>query len=176
MKQVIRLFMIVAATTVFATMGHAQSDAIQRYFEKYMNDPKFDMVYISPKMFEMVSKIDLEGDNVDPEVKDIIKDLKGLRILSYDGPEGEEYYKEALSKINLNEYSELLTARDGKENVNIRVKDNGDIVNELLLIVGGDDEFVLISFSGNIDLKKVGKLGSILNIDHMKELERIDEK
>jgi hypothetical protein len=174
MKHSIRLLAIVACTAI-ASLSHAQ-DAIQKYFDKYMNDERFDMVFISPKMFDMVSKIELEGDNVDPEVMEIIKELKGLRILSYDGPEAMTYYNEAKSKINLDEYEELVVARDGDENVHIRVKDSGDIVNELLLLVGGNNEFALLSFVGNVDLKKVGKLGKLLDIDHVDQLERINEK
>ena len=168
-------FLMIAAMTAVTTLSYAQ-DAIQRYFDKYMTDENFDMVYISPKMFDMVSKIELEGDHVDPEIMDIIKDLKGLRILSYDGQKAMAYYTEAKEKINLNEYEELVSARDGNENVHIRVKESGDIVNELLLLVGGDEEFVLMSFSGNVDLKKVGKLGKLLDIDHIEQLEKIDEK
>ena len=55
------------------------------------------------------------------------------------------------------------------------MKDTGDIVNELLLLVGGDSEFALLSFTGNIDLKKVGKLGKMLDIDHIDKLERMEE-
>ncbi len=175
MKTAIKL-VVLGVIMAFVTSAHAQSDAIQRYFEKYMDDPRFDMVYISPKMFNMVSKIELEGDDADRDIMDIIKDLKGLRVLSYDGPEAPTYYKEAKDKINLNEYSELITARDGDENVNIRVKDNGDIVSELLLLVGGSNDFALISFVGNIDLKKIGKLGKVLNIQHIDELERLEDK
>lgn len=175
MKNLINL-VILAVLTAFAAPLSAQGDAIQKYFDKYMSDERFDMVYISPKMFEMVSKIDLESDRVDPEVMDIIRDLKGLRILSYEGPEANNYYKEAQQKINVGEYEELLVARDGDEHVHIRVKDSGDIVNELLLLVGGSNEFVLLSFTGNIDLKKVGKLGKVLDIKHIEELERIDKQ
>jgi len=164
---------LIAVLTGFATFGFSQ-DAIQKYFDKYVNDERFDMVYISPKMFNMVSKIELEGDAVDPEIMNIVKNLKGLRVLSYDGPEARNYYQEAKSKINLNEYEELVTARDGDENVNIRVKESGDIVSELLLLVGGSDEFTLISFVGNIDLKDVGKLGKVLDIKHLDQLEKVD--
>ncbi|HLF62927.1 MAG TPA: DUF4252 domain-containing protein [Saprospiraceae bacterium] len=175
MKHAIKFFMI-AAVTAFSTLSYSQSDAIQKYFDKYMNDERFDMVFISPKMFEVVSKIELEGDNVDPEIMEIIKELKGLRVLSYDGPEAMTYYNEAKEKINLNEYEELVVARDGDENVHIRVKESGDIVSELLLLVGGKDEFALLSFVGNVDLKKVGKLGKLLDIEHVDQLEKIDKK
>jgi hypothetical protein len=127
-------------------------------------------------MFNMVSKIELESDQIDPEVMDIIKELKGLRILSYDGAEAPTFYKEAKDKINLNEYEELIVARDGDEQIHIRVKESGDIVSELILLVGGTTEFALISFTGNVDIKKVGKLGKVLDIDHIQELERIDKK
>jgi hypothetical protein len=167
---------LVAALLVVSMTGQAQNDAIQRYFEKYMSDERFDMVYISPKMFNMVSKIELESDQIDPEVMDIIKELKGLRILSYDGAEAPTFYKEAKDKINLNEYEELIVARDGDEQIHIRVKESGDIVSELILLVGGTTEFALISFTGNVDIKKVGKLGKVLDIDHIQELERIDKK
>jgi len=166
---------IMAVFMVLSFTGQAQNDAIQRYFEKYMNDDRFDMVYISPKMFSMVSKIELESDQIDPEVMDIIKELKGMRVLSYDGPESPKFYKEAIEKINLNEYEELLVARDGDEQIHIRVKESGDIVSELILLVGGKDEFALISFIGNVDLKKVGKLGKVLDIKHVEELERMNK-
>ena len=175
MKSVIT-FLTFAAITALTVPGLAQADAIQKYFDKYMTDERFDLVYISPKMFSMVSKIELEGDHVDPEVMEIIKELKGLRILSYDGPDALTFYKEAKEKINLNEYEELIVARDGDENVHIRVKESGDIVHELLLLVGGNNEFALLSFVGNVDLKKVGKLGRLLDIEHIDQLEKIDKK
>jgi len=173
MKHAIK-FLMLGALMALTTLGYSQ-DAIQRYFEKYMNDERFDMVYISPKMFDMVSKIELEGDHVDPEIMDLIKELKGLRILSYDGSEAMTFYKEAKHKINLNEYEELVMARDGNQNIHIRVKESGDVVKELILLVGGDSEFALLSFAGNIDLKKVGKLGMLLNIKHVDQLEKLNE-
>ncbi len=173
MKQVLK-FVMLGALMAITSIGFSQ-DAIQKYFDKYMNDERFDMVYISPKMFSMVSKIELEGDHVDPEIMDIIQELKGLRVLSYNGPESGTFYKEAKDKINLNDYEELIVARDGDENVNIRVKESGDVVNELILLVGGKDEFVLISFVGNIDLKKVGKLGKMLDIKHIEQLDKLNE-
>ena len=56
------------------------------------------------------------------------------------------------------------------------VKDNGDIVEELLMIVGGNENFALLSFIGNIDLKKIGKLAKALDIDNMQYLENLDKK
>jgi hypothetical protein len=156
-----------------ALSSFAQEDAITKYFNKYIDDERFSAVYISPKMFSMVSKIEIE--NMEPEVQEVIKSMKGLRILHTE-QNALQYYNEALKTINTNEYQVLLTARDNGENVRFMVKDNGDIVQELLMIVGGEKNFALMSFIGNIDLKKIGKLAKALDIDNLQYLNNLDQK
>lgn len=171
MKRVSFLLFVLAG---FAFQLHAQGDAISKYFDKYMDDERFSMVYISPKTFDLLSRIELEGEDVDPEIMEAVKDLKGLRILSLEGEGANTFYADAKRIIDNNNYEELIVARDEGENVQISVNSNGDIVNELLLLVGGDDDFVLMSFVGNIDLKKVGKLSRILEMKEARHLDKID--
>ncbi len=162
-----------AAVLFTALTSFAQEDAITRYFNKYIDDPKFSAVYISPKMFNMVSKIEIK--DMEPEVQEVIRSMKGLRIIHTE-QNALQYYNEALKTISTNEYELLLTARDGGENVRFMVKEKGDIVQELLMIVGGEKNFALMSFIGNIDLKKVGKLAKVLDIDNLQYLNNIDKK
>ena len=143
-----------------ATMGaNAQADAISKYFDQYLDDERFSVVYISPKMFQMIEKLDFEIDDYETdEIAEVVQDLRGLRILSAEeGARG--LYEEAIRKINTTEYEVLMTVRNkAKDDVQFLIKDEGDAVNELLMIVGSDDNFVLMSFVGNIDLEKVAKL------------------
>jgi hypothetical protein len=153
----------------------AQADGISRFFAQYQEDERFTMVFVSPKMFDIVSKI--ESDDEDWErMRSVIKDLGGLRVLTADSiGDGLELYKAALSKVPQNEYAELLTVRDGKENVRIWIKDTGNIIEELLLLVGAPDEFTLLSFTGKIDLDKISDLSRTLDIDgaeHLKKLKK----
>ena len=170
MKSLILSFFIILATTL-SSIG--QEDAITKYFNKYVDDTSFTSVYISPKMFEMFAKMDI--DDMEPEVQEVIASMKGLRILHTE-KNATKYYQEAIKTINTNEYELLLTARDEGENVRFMVKSDGDIVHELLMMVGGDKEFALLSFLGNIDLKKIGKLAKALDIDNLQYLDKLDEK
>jgi hypothetical protein len=151
----------------------AQNDAITRFFEKYYEDERFTVVYVSPKMFQLVSKIETDDEEWN-KVREIVKDIGGLRVLVADSIDnGLTYYKDALSRVPAGEYEELLTVRDGKENVRIWVKDSGNIIEELLLLVGSPDEFVLLSFVGNIDLDKISELSKTLDIDGAEHLEKV---
>jgi hypothetical protein len=150
----------------------AQDDAISKYFSKYAENDAFTVVYISPKMFQMVAKISTN----DPEwekTRDVVKDLKGLRVLVADSTDGLKYYREAMKNIPTNEYEELITVRDKGENVRIMVKESNDVVSELLLLVGSTDEFVMLSFAGKIDLNKISSLAKSLNVEGAEHLDKI---
>lgn len=166
---VLPFFLLIA----FFVQAQGTNDAITRFFDKYTEDERFTVVYISPKMFQMVSKIETDDEDWN-KVREVIKDLGGLRVLTSDSiTNGVALYKEALGKVPANEYSELLTVRDGKENVRIWTKDSGNIINELLLLVGSPDEFVLLSFTGKIDLDKISRLAKTMDIDGIQHLDKV---
>lgn len=148
--------------------GLAQADAITKYFNKYVEDERFTVIYISPKMFQMFEKMDLNLNDKEAEaVMKVAKDLKGLRILM-----AEEntlgLYEEAIKMINTKEYEPLMTIRSKREdNVQFLVKTTTDnnFVDELLLLVGGSDSFVLMSFVGRIDLSKISEMSEAFDED-----------
>ncbi len=142
------------------TSVQAQEDAISKYFDKYLEDERFTVVYISGKLFEMFKGMDLDFEDEEAEaILEVVEDLKGLRVLTTEENAGQ-FYEEALSIINKNEYETLMEVREGKhEKVQFLVKESDNVMRELLLLVGGDQEdFVLVSFIGQINLDKIGKL------------------
>ncbi len=155
----------------------AQTDAISRYFDQYINDERFTVVYISPKMFEVLGKLDLKEmkDEEAQLIMDVVKDLKGLRVLTTE-VSPLKFYEEAKSKIKTSEYEILLTVRDEGENVQFLIKDEADTIKELLLLVGGEDEFVMLSFIGDIDLDKISKLAKKLDVKGVQHLDKLEDE
>lgn len=168
-----KYLMLIISLFMFSISGSAQVDAIAKYFSKYQEDSDFTVVYISPKMFEMVSK--LAEEEIEPEVQAIIKDLKGLRVLTTE-KSPMKYYNEVTQILNLKAYEELMTIRDGNSNVRFLIKSKEDLIEELLLLVGSEEEFVMISFVGKIDLEKISKLSNSANIEGLQHLEKIDQE
>jgi hypothetical protein len=156
-----------------STKAMAQTDAITRYFDKYLDDENFTVVYITPKMFQLIAKLDLKDKDA-KDVKEALQDLKGLRILQTE-VNAVQHYKEVVAQFNAAEYELLMTVRDKGENVRFWTKESNGIISELLMLVGGAKEFTLISFIGNIDLNKIAKLANKLKIDgteHLDELKK----
>ena len=169
-------FVFVLLFAAISLNGFAQKDAITRFFDKYMNDEDFTVVYISPKVFDMIATVSKDSDNPeDKELNEMLESLEGIRILTTEKTP-KLFYDEVVKTLKLNEYELLMQVRDKNENVRFFVKDDGPVVSELLLLVGGSDEFVLMSFAGQIDLKKISKLSKSLNIEGAEHLEELDEE
>jgi hypothetical protein len=155
--------LVLLAVATVNGLAQTSASAIDKYFSSYVEDKRFDVVYISPKLFQMLGKLDakildMEDETEARAVLDMAKDLQGLRILTTDETP-EVFYKEAKAKINTKEYEVLMTVRnkDG-DNVEFLIKEANNVIQELLLLSGGADEFVLLSFMGNLDLNKISRL------------------
>ncbi len=172
MKKVVFSF----AFAAIAVLGQAQNDAIVRFFNQYTQDERFTVVFVSQKMFDMASKIETN----DPEwnnFRAVVKDLTGLRVLQADSiSNAPALYKDALNRVPVAEYEELLTVRDGQENVRIWIKESNNIIAELLLLVGKPKEFTLLSFTGKIDLSKISALSKALDVKGTEHLKKIPNK
>lgn len=150
-------------------------DGIVKFFENYMDDEQFTTVYISGKMFSMIA--DITEDEEDPELSNVIKKLKGLRILSSDSiPNGIELYNKAIKTFQKTEFEELMRIRDGEENVLFLIKETDDIINELILLVGEPNGFTMISFIGSLDLKQLSKLSNSMDIDGLDHLDKLGDE
>jgi predicted transcriptional regulator len=164
---------------LFVAIGSvsAQDDAITKYFDKYMDNEDFTVVYLSPKLFQLLGKLNLEDiDDEDAEaVLEVVEDLKSLRVLTTE-VNGVQYYNEAVKIINTKDYEVLMTVRDNEENVQFLIKDSGNVINELLLLVGSDSDFVMVSFVGNIDLDKISRLAKKLDVDGVEHLDKLDNR
>jgi hypothetical protein len=159
-----------------AVAAQAQGDAISKFFSKYQNDETFSQVNMSSKMFSLMANLEVENPE-DQEVVNMISKLKGLKILAKEeARNSRELYKEALGMIPVKEYEELMSVRDKDKDMKFFIKESGGKISELVMVAGGNEEFMLLTLFGEIDLKQVSKISKKMNIDGLENLENIKDK
>ncbi|MEQ1586796.1 MAG: DUF4252 domain-containing protein [Cyclobacteriaceae bacterium] len=159
-----------------AVAAQAQGDAISKFFSKYQNDETFSQVNMSSKMFSLMANLEVENPE-DQEVVNMISKLKGLKILAKEeARNSRELYKEALGMIPAKEYEELMSVRDKDKDMKFFIKESGGKISELVMVAGGNEEFMLLTLFGEIDLKQVSKISKKMNIDGLEHLENIKDK
>ena len=169
---------IMSLTVLVISYGAAlaQEDAISRFFEKYDDRDDFTHVSVTSRMFGLFTNMEGEDED-DQEVLDAISKLKGLKILASDDTEnGKSLYKEALGLIPTKEFDELMSVRDEDNDIKFLIKEKNGKISELLMVMGGEDEFFVMSLFGEIDLKQISKISSKMNIDGLEGLENLNKK
>lgn len=169
--------LMVGAAMMLMSAGAFAQDAISKFFSKYQNDESFSQVTVSSKMFNLFTNMEVESAE-DQEVLNAISKLKGLRILAKeDARDGYALYKEAMALVPLKEYEELMSVRDKDKDMKFFIKETSPgKISELLMLAGGNDEFMVLSLFGEIDLKQMGKIGSKMDIDGLDNLHKLDDK
>ncbi len=171
-----KLILIIFIADLMAFQVNAQDAAISSLFDKYADNEAFTKVSISRKMFSLFTEFEPE----DPETKELaeaISKLEGLKILASDSVDNaQKYYQEATKSIRNSKFEELMSVRDGKEDVLFMIKENGGKISELLMLVGGLNKFVAIDLYGEIDLKQISKLSKGMKVKGMEYLDNIDKQ
>jgi len=167
---------IVVALMMIAVNGVFAQDAISKFFSKYQDDESFTQVTVSSKMFSLFTNMEVESPE-DKEVLEAISKLKGLRILGKENTsDARKLYKEAFALIPMKEFEELMTVRDKDQDFKFLIKESGGKISELLMIMGGADDFMVMSLYGEIDLKQVSRLGKKMNVGGLEQLEKLNDK
>jgi Domain of unknown function (DUF4252) len=168
--------MIGAVMLMCSIAASAQNDAIAKFFTKYQTDESFSQVTISGKMFSMMANI--EGDTEEEKAMiNTISKIKGLKILSKsEARNSRELYKEAISMIPTSSFEELMSIRDKDKDMKFFTKESGGKISELVMVMGGNEEFMVLSLFGEINLKDISKIGKSVNIEGLENLEKVNDK
>jgi hypothetical protein len=161
---------------IISVSTQAQNDAISKYFEKYATDESFTQVTVSSKMFNLFTNMEADTPE-DKELLEAISKLRGLRIIAKDNArDARELYREAFALIPKSDYEELMSVRDDQKDMKFLIRESGNKISELLMVMGGPDEFMVLSVFGDIDLKQISRIGRKMNVSGLDKLERMDEK
>lgn len=166
---------VIGVMMLMVVGAFAQGEAVSKFFSKYQSDDTFSQVTISSKMFGLFTNMELE-DKDDQEVLNAISKLKGLKILAKDETrDARGLYEEANRMLPKSEYEELMYVRDKEKDMRFFINEKGGKISELVMIAGGSNDFMLLSVFGEIDLKQISKIGSKMDVDGLKDLERLQD-
>lgn len=168
-------YVIIGVLAVLSSSLFAQGELINQYLNKYETNEDFVKVSINSKMFSLFTEMESESEDEQAFLEAVSK-LKGLKVLASDSiPEGSaRIFKKASNDVEEAGYEELMTVKDAEENIKFSIKEKKGIIEELLMIVGGNQKFIFLSLYGEIDLKSVSKLASSMRVDALKDLEKLD--
>lgn len=165
----------------------------QGLFDKYEDMDGVSSVVINQKMFNMLASINVNMDDPDDQAfVNMAKKITGLKVFTTGNEktaaEMNSTVKSYLASTNL---EELMRMKDGNQSVNFYVKEGKDEnhVKELLMVINGlkeltkgeditingkkrDFETLVLSLTGDIDLRQVSKMTEKMNVPGGEQLNK----
>lgn len=169
----------------------------QSVFDKFEDMDGVTSVIVNQKMFKMLMDLQIQTD--DPEAQemiDLVGKITGLKVLTTgDDKISAEMNSTFNSYLKSSNLQELMRIKDGDQTVKFYVKEGKDDnhVKELLMFVNGlkeltkgqdiningekrEIETVLLSLTGDIDLRQISKLTNKMNVPGGDQLKKVGEK
>ena len=154
--------------TILLLSGKAQ-DLVTDFLNKQNDQGVFTQVNVSSKMFQLIADI------TDEETEGIIQNLTGMKIIVADQEIGKYFAQVKLMIEKKTGYEELMSIKEGQEEVWMYIRENKGYIAELVILVSNNDEFVLMNFTGKIDLKKISRLAKSVQIDGIEYLDKVKD-
>ncbi|WP_080776898.1 DUF4252 domain-containing protein [Chryseobacterium phocaeense] len=99
----------------------------------------------------------LREDGESEEVINLIKKVSKIKVMTVDNGR-KEMLNEYSRYLNDNDFEEWATIRHDGENVNVRVKQNGETINNMMITVNSDKELVFVDVRGNFTADDISKM------------------
>ena len=151
MKKIIFTIVFIFAVTIISAQKNP--------FDKFTDMDGVTSVYISKNMMSLFPKDSNQYGGVD--VGNFVDKLSSILILTTENQKvGKEMLSLANSRIKENNYELLMRVKsDDGELVNFFMKGKPDNIQELIMIVdGNDEESVIMQFLGNFKLQDVQEM------------------
>ncbi len=141
----------------------AQKEMISLHFGEYEKDQRFEKIDLDRTSFERFANIKTE-DEAELRLIRAFEQLNGVKaiFLEHDGT-AFDLSNAAVKTVMADEaYEELMSVNTNRENVLMTIREEADVVKELSVIVGADQNFMVATLYGDIDLKALSTITTIL--------------
>ena len=175
-----KTFLLSLLLATFPLWGQAQ------VFAHYESNDKVDEMVITQHMFKLLSNIDIDESEDDPDLKkfyDLVQHLKEIRVLSTaDRQTGAQLKKDAHKLISESALDELMhVKKDGKtiDFFSQPGSSEGRVSRLVMLMTGLDgssENFIVLSIEGDIDLKTIAKVAGGMDFPGASELKNVNSK
>lgn len=157
----------------------------QNAFDSFENEKDVTSVVVTKNMFKLLSKMDLNSDNPEAQAYlNMVNSLNDIKIFTTENTNVAQRMDAAVNSYlsTSRGLGELMRIKDDGQNIKFYSKEGKDAnhVSELLMHltgnVDGKTTTVIMSITGDIDLKQISQLTRDLKVPGSEQLENIDKK
>ncbi len=163
MKTIVKKSGLIIALLFSVMVVSAQKTAISKLFDKYENEDNITVINISKTMLDMMPS-NMKTNNIN--IGEMMGKIDYLRIItSEDKKMKSKMYPEFKKLIDKNKnYEEIMSIKEKDSKITFNVQKKGDNINDFVMLINSEDDFVAIQILGNLTLDDIKKITEGANI------------
>ncbi len=164
--------MFLTLSLFMAVSASAQKDLVNSFFEKYTGVEGITSVNISGDMLNMMAQA--EAENIDSLFSSKFSQFRILAVKkACDKPVAIDLKAELLDKLDKSVYKEMMTVKEAGQDVVILFQESNGRIAEMLLVVSGSDENVLIQVKGDMVLSEMAQMAGKFKMQGFEHLKNV---
>ena len=166
-----RNFILLTLLVVLPVMASAQSRHITQFYNHY-------------KAQEEVTKLNLRGFVLslastfadDKDARKILRKVSHLRLLVMEDGKlvSPEEYTSLIRGIKSDRFEELMLLREEKQRIEFFLREEGETITDVLMLLHGDGEFLMLSLEGAFNFSDLNDLK--IDIDGGEHFSKIPDR
>jgi len=125
-----------------------------KLFQKYADMDNVTSVYISKKMFQMMPVANTAGLSL----MNMKGKVDGLEILTTENPALRAQMKKEFGALISAKHEELMRVKDESTRATFYIRENNDLIRELIMLADTKDEFSVIQLVGRFTLQDIQEI------------------
>ena len=159
---------IVALLILIPTFAFSQTKYLKDFYDKYKNHENVQDVKLQGWVLKLASSFSDEQT-----ANRILNNISYLRVLIMDEGNlvGNRDYQRLLKSARQDQFEELFRVKEKDKRIEFFIKEKGNKVSDVLILVNGEDNFVLLSLEGQLRFSDLNQLNiEVDGAEHFKKL------
>lgn len=153
---------------VLPLIGHSQTPAIKAFYDKYKNMENVQDVQLQGWLLNLASTFTDEE-----EAGRLLKKITQLRVLIME--EGNlvnrQEYNALMKDLKKSQFEELIKIKEDGQNIEFMIREQEDTITDVLIVVNGTDDFVMLSLEGKLKFSDLNDLNiEVEGAEHFQKL------
>lgn len=146
--------LIAIAILAIPFLASSQNKSIENFYNKYVDNESISDISLNGWILSMASKMSEEDGT------EILQKITKLRIMLAEEKDivSKTDVKKLMRDVRNNDFEDLMTIRDDGTRVNFMIREEGKNITNVLVIIHGDGDFILLSLEGNLNFEDLKQL------------------
>ena len=148
--------------------GWGQNPAIQHFYDKYKSMEQVQDIKLQGWVLELASEFSDEALG-----EQLLRKITQLRVLVMEAGNlvSPTEYRSLLRDVKRASFEELIKVKEEGQHVDLLIRERGDTITDVLVVISGTDGFVLLSLEGALKFSDLNDLNiDVRGADQFKKL------